>query len=81
MVLPLGDVEKTRIVPIATWVLIALNVAMYMVELDLGEVLPVAPTPPRPTRSRTTSTSTAPFDLNVEPDEVDGLMPLQAGER
>ena len=33
MVLPLGDVEKTRIVPIATYVLIALNVAMYLVEL------------------------------------------------
>ena len=37
MVLPLGDIEKTRIVPVATYVLIALNMAMYLVESDLGE--------------------------------------------
>jgi membrane associated rhomboid family serine protease len=37
MVLPLGDLEKTRIVPIATYTLIALNVVMYLVQTDLGE--------------------------------------------
>jgi membrane associated rhomboid family serine protease len=37
MVLPLGDVEKTRIVPIATYVLIALNVVVYIVQRTQGE--------------------------------------------
>jgi len=37
MVLPLGDVEKTRIVPLATYVLIALNVVAYAVQIDEGE--------------------------------------------
>ena len=42
MVLPLGDVEKTRIVPLATYVLIALNVVMYLVQLDEGRAFEVA---------------------------------------
>ncbi|MFO0907269.1 MAG: rhomboid family intramembrane serine protease [Isosphaeraceae bacterium] len=42
MVLPLGDLEKTRIVPIATYVLIALNVVLYLVELDRGDDFQVA---------------------------------------
>lgn len=33
MVLPLGDVEKTRIVPWVTYILIALNVVVYVAEL------------------------------------------------
>lgn len=37
MVLPLGDLEKTRIVPVATYALIALNVVMFLVQLDRGE--------------------------------------------
>lgn len=37
MVLPLGDLEKTRIVPWATYLLIALNVVMYLVQLDQGD--------------------------------------------
>jgi membrane associated rhomboid family serine protease len=36
MVLPLGDLEKTRILPLATYGLIALNVVMYLVQLDQG---------------------------------------------
>ncbi len=36
MVLPLGDLEKTRIVPLATYALIALNVVMYLLQLDRG---------------------------------------------
>jgi membrane associated rhomboid family serine protease len=36
MVLPLGDLEKTRIVPIATYVLIALNVVVYIVQWQRG---------------------------------------------
>ena len=37
MVLPLGDIEKTRIVPVATYALMALNIALFFVEQDLGE--------------------------------------------
>jgi membrane associated rhomboid family serine protease len=37
MVLPLGDLEKTHIVPVATYTLIALNVVMYMVQSERGE--------------------------------------------
>ncbi|MHC5538560.1 rhomboid family intramembrane serine protease [Singulisphaera rosea] len=36
MVLPLGDLEKTRIVPFATYALIALNVVMFLFQLDHG---------------------------------------------
>ena len=36
MVLPLGDLEKTRIVPLATYALIALNVVMFVVQSDRG---------------------------------------------
>jgi membrane associated rhomboid family serine protease len=36
MVLPLGDLEKTRIVPWATYTLIALNIVMYVVQRDRG---------------------------------------------
>ena len=36
MVLPLGDLEKTRIIPLATYTLIALNVVMYLVQLGEG---------------------------------------------
>jgi membrane associated rhomboid family serine protease len=37
MVLPLGDLEKTRIVPLATYSLIALNVVMFLFQLDHGK--------------------------------------------
>jgi membrane associated rhomboid family serine protease len=42
MVLPLGDLEKTRIVPFVTYGLIALNVVMYLVQLDRGREFEVA---------------------------------------
>jgi membrane associated rhomboid family serine protease len=42
MVLPLGDLEKTRIVPLATYALIALNIVMYVVELQEGETFKTA---------------------------------------
>ena len=80
MVLPLGDVEKTRIVPVATWVLIALNVAMYAVELDRGDTFRVtyAATPFEITHQFDID---RPFQLQIEPDEVDGLMPVPPGAR
>ena len=37
MVLPLGDLEKTRIVPLATYFLIALNVVMYLLQREKGD--------------------------------------------
>ncbi len=37
MVLPLGDSHRTRILPIATYMLIALNVMAYFLQLDRGE--------------------------------------------
>ena len=49
MVLPLGDLEKTRIVPFVTYALIALNVVMYLVQLDQGDDVHDRPTP-RPLR-------------------------------
>lgn len=42
MVLPLGDLEKTRIVPFATYVLIALNVVMYAVQVERGNEFTLA---------------------------------------
>ncbi len=36
MVLPLGDEAPTRIVPVANYALIALNVLMYLVQLSMG---------------------------------------------
>jgi membrane associated rhomboid family serine protease len=80
MVLPLGDVEKTRIVPIATWTLIALNVAMFAVECDLGETFQTsyAATPYEITHGIDIE---RPIQLTIEPDQVDGLMPVQAGDR
>ena len=75
MVLPLGDVEKTRIVPIATYVLIALNVAMYFVEWDLGKTFQVSysATPYEITHNEDIL---EPFQMTIEPDRVDGLQPL-----
>jgi membrane associated rhomboid family serine protease len=80
MVLPLGDIEKTRIVPVATWVLIALNLAMYVVELDHDGTFQTsfAATPYEITRGFDID---KPFQLNIEPDEVDGLMPVNPGDR
>ncbi len=53
MVLPLGDLEKTRIVPFATYALIALNVVMYIFQRDQGDAFTVgyAATPYEITRN------------------------------
>ncbi|MDG3006906.1 rhomboid family intramembrane serine protease [Paludisphaera mucosa] len=37
MVLPLGDLHRTRITPVVTYALIALNVVMYVVQLQRGD--------------------------------------------
>ncbi len=80
MVLPLGDIEKTRIVPVATYLLIALNLAMYLVELEQGEAFRTAfaATPYEITHNFDID---QPFRLHVEPDQVDGVMPVQSDVR
>lgn len=42
MVFPLGDVEKTRTVPVVTYALIALNVVIYLLQLARGETFTTA---------------------------------------
>ncbi len=42
MVLPLGDLEKTRIIPIVTYVLIALNFVTYIVQRERGDEFTIA---------------------------------------
>ena len=37
MVLPLGDLQRTRIVPVVTYILIALNVTVFLVQQERGE--------------------------------------------
>jgi membrane associated rhomboid family serine protease len=37
MVLPLGDLQRTRIIPIITYILIALNVTVFLVQQERGE--------------------------------------------
>ena len=36
MVLPLGDLQRTRIVPDVTYALIAINVAVFLVQQEQG---------------------------------------------
>lgn len=47
MVLPLGDLQRTRIIPVVTYAIIALNVVMYLVTLDRGDqfMMALAATP------------------------------------
>lgn len=72
MVLPLGDLEKTRIIPFATYGIIALNVVMFLFQLEHG-------------RSFTTTFAATPFEIshnvdlpafNGEPTRVD-LLPVE----
>ncbi len=42
MVLPLGDLAQTRIVPLATYGLIALNVVLYLIQVDHGPAFTTA---------------------------------------
>ena len=42
MVLPLGDLHRTRITPVVTYALIAINVVVYLVQVDRGEQFTMA---------------------------------------
>src|SRR5437763_581320 len=70
MVLPLGDLAKTRIVPLATYVLIALNVVTYLYQLENG-------------KSFTVSYAATPYEIshNVDiPWIEDGAAVVPAGD-
>lgn len=55
MVLPLGDLEKTRIIPFATYGIIALNVVMFLYQLEHG-------------RSFTTTFAATPYEITQNVD-------------
>jgi membrane associated rhomboid family serine protease len=55
MVLPLGDVQRTQIIPWATYIIIALNVMAYFLQLDRGE-------------SFTTTYAATPFEITHNQD-------------
>jgi len=68
MVFPLGDMEKTRIVPIATYALIALNVAMFVLQEDRGEEF-------------TTAYAATPFEITHDADLIAReILPLPGDE-
>jgi membrane associated rhomboid family serine protease len=70
MVLPLGDLEKTRIVPIATYSLIALNVVVFLIQLDKGI-----------TSSFTTAYAATPYEISHNVDLSQPiLLPLPSDE-
>ena len=70
MVLPLGDLEKTRIVPIATYALIALNVVMFIVQSERGEEF-------------TAAYAATPYEITHNEDltePIELVVPNQAGQ-
>ena len=69
MVLPLGDVERTRIVPLATYLLIALNVAIFVLQQQQGDEF-------------TATYAATPYEIThgedlTRPEEVDVATPGQ----
>jgi membrane associated rhomboid family serine protease len=42
MVFPLGDLQRTQIVPVVTYSLIAINIAVFLVQLEQGDELTLA---------------------------------------
>ncbi len=75
MVLPLGDLEKPQIVPLVTYVLIALNVVMYVVQRQESDLFTVA-------------YAATPYEITHNVDLVDPIpfvnadeLPLQARGR
>ena len=75
MVLPLGDIEKTRIIPFVTYLLIAVNVALYVYERDQGQPFQnsYSCTPYEITHGDIDH----PYPFHIEPDQVDGVMPIR----
>ena len=64
MVLPLGDLQRTLIVPYVTYGLIALNVMIYFVQLDKGDTF-------------TTSYAATPFEL-THGEDIPGPIVVEA---
>ena len=82
MVLPLGDIEKTRITPFATYVLIALNIVMYAVQRDRGEAFTEAySATPYEIAHNVDITVPQPIQLVAPPEdddsEVDDALPVK----
>lgn len=82
MVLPLGDIEKTRIVPFATYVLITLNILTYIVQRDRGEVFTEAyAATPYEIAHNVDITVPQPIQLVAPPEDdeppPDGTLPVQ----
>ena len=67
MVLPLGDLHPTRITPIVTYALIAINVVVYLLQVESGRQRLRWRSRALPGRSRTTRTSMRRF---VRPPSV-----------
>src|SRR5271165_6808226 len=42
MVLPLGDLHRTRITPVVTYTLIAINVLVYLIQVQQGDQFTMA---------------------------------------
>ena len=42
MVLPLGDLTRTRITPVVTYALIAINILVYLVQVQQGDQFTMA---------------------------------------
>ncbi|WP_422926508.1 rhomboid family intramembrane serine protease [Singulisphaera sp. PoT] len=78
MVIPLGDLEKTRIVPFATYALIAINVVMYLYEVDRGMTFQTsyAATPYEISHNVDLA---EPFDLVIKRWEMDPAGPNRVG--
>ncbi len=72
--LPLGDVEKTRIVPVMTYLLIVINIVLFIVEQEQPESFRVAfaATPYEITHGVDID---RPFVFHVEPEPVAGVIP------
>lgn len=66
MVFPLGDLHRTRIVPVLTYGIITMNVVMYLIELDQGEAFVHA-------------FAATPFELTHHVDIVEPIMVVNPG--
>ena len=77
MVLPLGDIEKTRITPFATYVLITLNILVYIAQRDRGDEFTAAyAATPYEIAHNVDITVPQPIQIVAPPDE--GLRPDRA---
>jgi membrane associated rhomboid family serine protease len=74
--LPLGDVERTQITPVGTYALIAMNVVIYLLQINLGDQFTTAfaATPYEITHDVDLP---APFVLTIHHDAAPDLLPVR----